>query len=172
MRPLTSLVFDLDIHEIPARGADPAHFHFDVRYAALDLDWLSWAWTEANDDDDVVDRVMLEHLELLVGNLRRRGNDRFILAGAVMTRAEWHAIEATMAMPVRLVRLTASPATIRRRLAIEPTTGRLDDARQTEAWLADPSDDEPSPDLVIANDGSIVETAEAILAWSGWLDET
>lgn len=25
-------IFDLDIHEIPARGAEPAHLHFDVRY--------------------------------------------------------------------------------------------------------------------------------------------
>lgn len=25
-------IFDLDIHEIPARKADPAHFHFDVRF--------------------------------------------------------------------------------------------------------------------------------------------
>jgi 8-oxo-dGTP pyrophosphatase MutT (NUDIX family) len=30
---LDSAVFDLDIHEIPARKGDPAHFHFDVRYA-------------------------------------------------------------------------------------------------------------------------------------------
>ena len=26
-------IFDVDIHEIPARKSDPAHFHFDVRYA-------------------------------------------------------------------------------------------------------------------------------------------
>ncbi len=26
-------IFDVDIHEIPARKNDPAHFHFDVRYA-------------------------------------------------------------------------------------------------------------------------------------------
>lgn len=28
----TDHIFDLDIHEIPARKADPAHLHFDVRY--------------------------------------------------------------------------------------------------------------------------------------------
>lgn len=28
-----ALPFDVDIHEIPARGAEAAHFHFDVRYA-------------------------------------------------------------------------------------------------------------------------------------------
>lgn len=70
-----------------------------------------------------------------------------------------------------MVRLTASTAEIRRRLANEPTTGRLDDALQTEAWLAEPSGDEPTADIHIANDGPIIETAGAILAWSGWLDE-
>ena len=30
--PLSRQVFDLDIHEIPARKSDPAHYHFDVRF--------------------------------------------------------------------------------------------------------------------------------------------
>ena len=30
---LDPIVFDLDVHEIPARRSDPAHFHFDVRFA-------------------------------------------------------------------------------------------------------------------------------------------
>jgi len=47
-------IFDLDIHPIPARGADPEHFHYDVRYAiraedtaftvseeSHDLSWVS-----------------------------------------------------------------------------------------------------------------------------------
>lgn len=27
--------FDLDIHEIPALGNEPAHFHYDVRYVLI-----------------------------------------------------------------------------------------------------------------------------------------
>jgi len=30
---LSDEIFDLDVHEIPARGDDPAHLHFDVRFA-------------------------------------------------------------------------------------------------------------------------------------------
>jgi len=30
---LDAAILDIDIHEIPARKNDPAHFHFDVRYA-------------------------------------------------------------------------------------------------------------------------------------------
>ena len=147
---------------LEARGA---------RFAALDLDWLSWAWSEDNTHDDPLDLLMLEHLDLLVRNLLRRGNDRFILAGSVMTTAGWDAIRETMAMPTRLVRLTASLPTIRDRLGHEPTTGREHDLARTERWLADPPGDVPTPDLEIANEGSIVETANAILAWSGWVDE-
>ncbi len=30
---LSDELFDIDIHEIPARGDEPAHFHFDARFA-------------------------------------------------------------------------------------------------------------------------------------------
>jgi len=54
VEPLAPVVFDLDIHEIPARKQDPAHYHFDVRFAlqvngpetfrvsaeSLDLAWV------------------------------------------------------------------------------------------------------------------------------------
>jgi len=52
--PLAAVVFDIDIHEIPARKQEPAHYHFDVRFAlevadgeafsvsqeSLDLAWV------------------------------------------------------------------------------------------------------------------------------------
>ena len=31
--PVDAAVFDIDIHEIPARSADPLHCHFDIRFA-------------------------------------------------------------------------------------------------------------------------------------------
>jgi len=51
---LSPSIFDLDIHEIPGRKSDPAHFHFDVRYVlqaqsaafvvsdeSVDLSWVA-----------------------------------------------------------------------------------------------------------------------------------
>lgn len=52
--PLSGEIFDLDVHEIPARKRDPAHLHYDVRFAlqvagaedfrvsaeSLDLAWV------------------------------------------------------------------------------------------------------------------------------------
>ena len=31
--PVSGEIFDIDIHLIPARGDEPAHFHYDVRFA-------------------------------------------------------------------------------------------------------------------------------------------
>jgi 8-oxo-dGTP pyrophosphatase MutT (NUDIX family) len=48
-------IFDLDAHEIPARGADPAHIHWDVRFVvhargseqfAISEESLALAWVE------------------------------------------------------------------------------------------------------------------------------
>ncbi len=33
LHPVSSEIFDLDIHEIPARGGAPAHLHYDARFA-------------------------------------------------------------------------------------------------------------------------------------------
>ena len=33
IEPVTDAIFDIDIHAIPARPNEPAHFHYDVRYA-------------------------------------------------------------------------------------------------------------------------------------------
>ncbi|PKL96727.1 MAG: NUDIX hydrolase [Gammaproteobacteria bacterium HGW-Gammaproteobacteria-8] len=40
--PVESSIFDIDIHPIPARGAEPEHFHFDVRFLlrAQTLDYV------------------------------------------------------------------------------------------------------------------------------------
>lgn len=41
-------IFDLDVHQIPARGSDPEHLHFDVRFALwADRDQLPRASDES-----------------------------------------------------------------------------------------------------------------------------
>ena len=32
VRALDDAIFDIDVHRIPARGDEPAHLHFDVRF--------------------------------------------------------------------------------------------------------------------------------------------
>ncbi len=33
LEPVTDAIFDVDVHTIPARGLEPEHAHYDVRYA-------------------------------------------------------------------------------------------------------------------------------------------
>ncbi len=60
-------IFDLDIHEIPARKSDPAHFHFDVRFAfrAQHRDYVvseesnNLAWVDIADLESVSEETSL-----------------------------------------------------------------------------------------------------------------
>jgi hypothetical protein len=144
----------------------------DVHYAALDLDWLAWGWSpEGLSHDEGGDPLLLENLDLVVGNYRRRGNDRFVLAGTIPSGRALDGLRATIDMPLRIVRLTLPPEMVRLRLAGDPTAARAEDLARTVAWAADEATG-PSAipvDLVIANDGSVETTAAAILSWLGWL---
>ncbi len=76
-------IFDLDCHRIPARGAEPAHFHFDVRYVVrtthdetftVSAESHALAWrniAELADDartDDSMRRMAKRWLALNCGN--------------------------------------------------------------------------------------------------------
>ncbi|MCR9278534.1 MAG: NUDIX hydrolase [Pseudomonadaceae bacterium] len=64
-------IFDLDVHEIPARKNDPAHYHFDVRFLirpaasedyvvsdeSNDLAWVPIAGLESYTDEESVLRM-------------------------------------------------------------------------------------------------------------------
>ncbi len=69
---LTARVFDLDIHEIPARetsrGAEPAHLHYDVRFALqvrgseryrVSDESLDLAWVEVERLSELTDEVSM-----------------------------------------------------------------------------------------------------------------
>lgn len=65
VRVLQPWIFDLDVHEIPARKSDPAHFHFDVRFLfeadhdefRVSNESLDLAWVPVADLADVTDEI-------------------------------------------------------------------------------------------------------------------
>lgn len=143
-----------------------------VRYAALDLDWLGWAWSDdgvEGDDHPTASPLLLENLALIVGNLRRRGNDRFVLAGSVADTDELDLVRSTLAMPLRVVLLTASMDAIRTRMASDPTPARLDDFARTETWAAGAGPTDIPADLTVSNDGPLDDAATRILDWLRWV---
>ena len=73
LHPSAPRPFDLDIHQFPARGSDPAHWHLDVRYLVLapdgaelrlaveessDLRWFEWAELDALKLDTGTERAL------------------------------------------------------------------------------------------------------------------
>ena len=68
-------IFDLDIHEIPARKSDPAHYHYDVRFAFVaksrtytvseeshDLSWIPIAELEGVTEEESMLRMQRKWL--------------------------------------------------------------------------------------------------------------
>ena len=144
-----------------------------LHYAALDLDWLAWAWSDDQDAGEethpTASPLLLEHLGLVVANLRRRGNDRYALAGSIASDAELAQLRTTMAMPLRVVLLTAPLDVIRARLGEEPTAGRAADLTRAMDWADGDGGPQRVPaDLVVSNDRPVAEVAGGILAALGW----
>ena len=133
-------------------------------YAVLDLDWLAWLGPE---DEAMHQRVLLENLAAVVENYLALGVQLFVLAYAVRDAAQLQALKAALGMPVKVVRLTVSLSEIARRLRSDVTTGRQDDLREAEAWLA-VSRGAGIEDLTMPNDRAIHEVAVDILDWIGW----
>lgn len=53
LHPIQERVFDIDIHRFPARGDDPAHDHYDLRYA-----FVAASETLSHNDEVVAARWM------------------------------------------------------------------------------------------------------------------
>jgi hypothetical protein len=90
------------------------------------------------------------------------------LAGAYADRSAFDDLVATLAMPVRVVRLTVPLDEIVRRLRSDVSGGRHDALENAEAGV-------PQAELVgigertVSNDRPIGETAADVLEWLGWL---
>ena len=144
-----------------------------VHYAALDLDWLGRAWADDSvegDDHPTASPLLLENLALVVGNLRRRGNDRYVLAGSIADTDELDLVRATLAMPLRVVLVTASMDAIRARIeSFDPTPARLEDIARSEGWASGVGPNDVPADLTVSNDGPLDDAATTILDWLGWV---
>lgn len=75
--PFEALPWDLDIHEIPARGSDPVHLHLDIRYLFVvpvarpvasaeshAVDWLELAEALARNGEESIRRPLAKILKI------------------------------------------------------------------------------------------------------------
>jgi 8-oxo-dGTP pyrophosphatase MutT (NUDIX family) len=67
LHPTAPRPFDLDVHEIPARGAEPRHWHLDVRYLLVGngdpCEGAQW-YPLGEAGDESVDRLAAKALKL------------------------------------------------------------------------------------------------------------
>ena len=80
--PDGSEIFDLDIHAIPARGADPEHFHYDVRFLLRDTGEGVFVVSEESHDLAWVSLDELERFsdEISMRRMRDKCGDHFLTA--------------------------------------------------------------------------------------------
>jgi adenylylsulfate kinase len=136
-------------------------------HALLDLDYLGWAGTGAEDRAAEV-TLMLRNLAAVAANYRQAGIRRFVLAYFVRDPGEVRGVRAALGLPLRVVRLTVPLAAIEQRLAADVTSGRQDDLREAAAQLAG-AEGAGVEDVAISNDRPIGTVAHEILAFLGWL---
>ena len=78
IRPVSYGIFDIDIHAIPARGSEPEHLHYDVRFLleadrnaplAMSEEFRSLAWVPL---DAIAELNPEESIARMVAKTRRR----------------------------------------------------------------------------------------------------
>lgn len=147
-------------------------------FAAIDIDWLGWAMTAADAESRGKDHALgphaafgeltLENLALVVGNDRRHGIERFLLAHAVWRPDELAELRTALDIPIRVIGLVVPLPVVQARLASDPTRARLDDLARTQAWLAGGREAVPV-DLTLDNTRPVAEVARELVGWLGWL---
>lgn len=138
-------------------------------YAYLDLDFFSWAGTPQISATPG-DALLLANLAAVMPNFRAVGVRFYVLAYSVRDRAELEAIRSTLGCDVSVVRLVVPIEEIRRRLAADVTSGRLDDLRVAERWLA-AGTGEGLEHVAVRGERPVREIATEIVGWLGWDDE-
>lgn len=140
--------------------------HQGEPYALLDLDYLSWAGTGA-DDRTTEFGLMLQNLAAVAANYRRAGIRFFVLAYFVRSPSEVQGVRETLGLPLRVVRLTVPLPAIERRLASDVTSGRRDDLREAASSIAT-AEGAGIEDAAVSNDRAVGVVARDVMTFLGW----
>ena len=135
-------------------------------YALLDLDYLGWAGTGA-DDRAAEFALMLQNLAAVAANYRRAGIRRFVLAYFVRSRGEVEGVREALGLTLRVARLTVPLPDIERRLAGDVTSGRRDDLREAASSIAS-GEGAGVEDVAISNRRPVGAVARDVMAFLGW----
>lgn len=132
--------------------------------AAIDIDWLDWAWIPG-DRPHTVNDIMLANLRAMIVTFTAAGASRFVLAGALRTVEELQQVRALVPAPLRVLQLTVPLVDIERRLRADALSSRVDDLGVA---AAEPDAGRAIADLTLANDGAMNDLARRVADWLGW----
>ena len=137
--------------------------------AVVDLDWLGWLHLRSASIS--ADQLIARNLAAIWPNLHEAGMRYAVLARAVLGRDALNALRS--AIPVAelvVVRLTASPTTIERRLRQRDSGQELEEHLRESLAMSRALDEAGLEDFAVAGDqGSPEEVAREVLRRVGWI---
>jgi adenylylsulfate kinase len=137
--------------------------------AVVDLDWLGWLHLRSS--AITADQLIARNLAAIWPNLREAGMRYAVLARAIVGRDWLNSLR--VALPdadLVVVRLTASPSTIERRLRQRDSGQELEEHLRQSVEMGRAMDRERLDDISVANDDrSPTEVAREVLQRVGWI---
>src|SRR5712691_7062089 len=131
--------------------------------AVVDLDWLGWLHRRSS--SVTADQLIARNLAAIWPNLRDAGMTYAVLARAIVGRDGLDALRVAVPQAdLVVVRLTASPSTLQRRLRRRDSGEELEEHLRDSIEMSRAMDREALEDFTMANDeGSPVDAAKEVL---------
>jgi adenylylsulfate kinase-like enzyme len=137
--------------------------------AVVDLDWL--AWLHLRSSSMSADQLIARNLAAIWPNLLEAGMRYAVLARALMGRDVLNALRAAVPdADLTVVRLTASPQTIERRLRRRDSGQELEEHIREALTMGRTMDRQGLEDFAVANDDrSPSQVVREVLQRVGWI---
>jgi adenylylsulfate kinase-like enzyme len=138
--------------------------------AVVDLDWLGWLHLRSS--TITADQLIARNLAAIWPNLKDAGMRYAVLARAMLGRDRMDALQAAVPeADLVVVRLTASPRTIDRRLRLRDSGQELEGHLRESMEMSSVMDQAGLEDTSVATDDRTPQdVAREVLQRVGWLD--
>ena len=137
----------------------------DQRYAALDLDWLWWFYTDMERSE--ARRVLTANLSAVVANYLETGSERFVLAWAMRDSGDLAAVRSVLPFRVRVAEIVTPIELIAERLSPDATEERARNLATARRWH-DERIGIGLGEATFDNSGPLQAVAAAVIGWLGW----
>jgi len=137
-----------------------------ISFGAIDVDWLSW-YRLAGDRTDGPD-LRAQNLSNVADRYLASGVQHLLLADAVRDDDGISQLRALIPCPLSVVLLETPMAVIERRLSVDPMSGRARDLQNAHKWQQR-GIGQVTADLVLDGEAPLIQSAERVLTWLGWL---